>query len=99
MTNNTYKFSTPDHDFVLVPDLTVPNLVAVQSEHREAVEEFLETLELAGVAEGESFENLTIEEDLTGQVPFFFTEVTTSTLALYTSFEFLNYMGAATHVL
>jgi hypothetical protein len=95
MTNTTYKFSTPDHDFTLVPNPVVPNLVEVRSENREAIEEFIETLELAGVAEGESFSRLLIEEDMTDQNPFFYTEVSPSTLSLYTSFEFLNYMGVA----
>lgn len=94
----TYKFSTPDHDFTFVPNPAVPNLVEVRSEYREAIEEFIETLELAGVAEGETFENLIIEEDNTEQAPFFYTEVSPATLSLYTSFEFLNYMGVASIV-
>lgn len=89
----TYKFSTPDHDFIIVPNPVVPDLVEVRSEYREAIEEFIETLELAGVAEGESFDNLIIEEDNTEQTPFFYTEVSPATLCLYTRFEFLNYMG------
>lgn len=91
----TYKFSTPDHDFILVPNPAVPDLVEVRSEYREAIEEFIETLELAGVAEGESFHNLIIEEDNTEQTPFFYTEVSPSTLSLYTQFEFMNYMGTS----
>lgn len=92
--NTNYRFSTPDHDFVIVPNPVVPDLIEVRCEHRDGIEEFIETLELAGVAEGESFENLIIEEDMTEETPFFYTEVSTATLVLYTSFEFLNYMGA-----
>lgn len=92
---NIYKFSTPDHDFTFVPNPAVPNLVEVRSEYREAIEEFIETVELAGVAEGESFSHLIIEEDMTEQTPFFFTEVSPATLSLYTQFEFLNYMSPA----
>lgn len=89
----TYKFSTPDHDYTFVPNPVVPDLVEVRSEYREAIEEFIETLELAGVAEGESFHNLIIEEDNSEQIAFYYTEVSPATLSLYTSFEFLNYMG------
>lgn len=89
----TYKFSTPDHNFSFVPNPVVPNLIEVRSTSREAIEEFIETLELAGVAEGDSFGHLIIEEDMTEQEPFFFTEVSPATLSLYTTFEFLNYMG------
>ncbi len=92
---NTYKFSTPDHDYIIEPDLTVPKLVEVSSEHREAIEELLESIHLAGVAEGEDFSHLTIEEDMISPYPSFYVELSTSTLALWWSFEAVNFIGVA----
>lgn len=93
--NTTYHYGTPEHDYVIEPDLTVPNLVTVQSTDREAIEEALDTIALAGVAEGENFDHLTIEEDMTAQEPFFYVELSTATLALWWSFEALNFIGVA----
>ncbi len=95
---NPYKFSTPDHDYIIEPVQNLPKTVSVQSEHREALEEMLDSIHLQGVAEGENFDHLTIEEDLTEQYPFFYVELTRETLALYFQFETLNFMGAPVHV-
>lgn len=100
MTTNThYAFSTPEHDFVLVPNPVVPDLVEVRASSKEALEEFIGTLELAGVSEGMDFSKLVIEEDNTEQDIFFYVEVSPATLAIYTQFEFLNYMGVTADVL
>lgn len=95
MTNNAYIFKTPEHSYSIFPDPTVPNLAVIESTDREALEELLETLELAGVADNESFDHITIEEDMYQPEPVFYIEVSTSTLALFFQFEFLNYFGAA----
>lgn len=95
MTNNAYKFSTPEHDYRIVPDPTLPNYLTVESVDREALEELLETLELAGVTEGESFDNLEIGEDMYRSDPVYYVDMSTSTYALYLQFEFLNYFGTA----
>lgn len=89
----THKYSTPDHDYSIEATPGVPNTVTVQSVSREAVEEVLETIALAGVAEGENYDNLTIEEDMTAQEPVFYVEISTSTLALWWSFEALNFIA------
>jgi len=89
-----YNFGTPEHNYVIEPDPTVHNLVTVQSPDREAIEEVLDTIALAGVAEGENFDHLTIEEDMTAQEPYFYVEISTATLALWWSFEALNFIGA-----
>lgn len=93
MRNNSYTYGTPEHSYVIEPDLTVPNLVTVQSRDREAIEEALDTIALAGVAEGENFDHITIEEDQTDQDPYFYIEISTATLALWWSFESLNFIG------
>lgn len=90
----TYNFGTPEHNYLIEPDLTVPNLVTVQSPDREAIEEALDTISLAGVSEGENFDHITIEEDMTAQEPYFYIEISTSTLAIWWSFEALNFLGA-----
>lgn len=95
MRNNNYRYATPEHRYVIEPDLTVPNLVTIQSTNREAIEEALDTIALAGVAEGETFDHITIEEDLTDQDPYFYIEISTSTLALWWSFEALNFIGVS----
>jgi hypothetical protein len=95
MTNNVYKFSTPEHDYVIVPDPTLPNWLTVESVDREALEELLSTLELAGVAEGETFPNLQIGEDMYRSDPVYYIDMSTSTFSLYLTFEMLNYFGTA----
>jgi hypothetical protein len=98
MTNNTYRFDTPEHSYTIEPVPHVPKLVSLQSENREALEEALETIHLAGVADDEDFSHLTIEEDMTDVVPFFYIELSTSTLALWWEFEALNFIGAPVNV-
>lgn len=95
---NIYTFSTPEYDYTFVPDLTVPNLVAVQSYEREALEILVDTLALDNMADEDIYENITIEEDMTDDDPFFYIEITTSTLALYLQFEVLNYLPAAVNL-
>lgn len=93
--NNTYKFSTPDHHYTIAPDLTVPKLVSVTAT-REALEEMLESIYLAGVAEGEDFSHLTIEENWgEPDEADCYVELTTATLALWWDFEAMNYIGVA----
>lgn len=95
MTNKNYTFGTPEFNYTFVPDLTVPNLLTVQSTDREALEIFIDTLALDNMADDEIHEKITIEEDMTADEPFFYIEITTSTLALYLQFEVLNYLPVA----
>lgn len=95
MTNMNYTFGTPEFSYTFVPDLTVPNLVAVQSTNREALEIFIDTLALDNMADDDLHDKLVIEEDMTADEPFYYVEITTSTLALFLSFEVLNYLPVA----
>jgi hypothetical protein len=99
MTNTNYTFSTPEFDYTFVPDLTVPNLVSVQSREREALEILIDTLALDNMADDDAHSKLVIEEDMTADEPFYYIEITTSTLALYLQFEVLNYLPTAVSTL
>lgn len=99
MTNPNYTFGTPEYNYTFVPDLTVPNIVSVQSTDREALEIFIDTLALDNTADDDSYEKIVIDEDMTADEPFYFIEITISTLALYLQFEVLNYLPKVpTHV-
>lgn len=93
--NTNYTFETPDHAYDIVPDLLSPDNVQVRSEFRDSLEEFLATLELAGVADDRDFSEIEIEEGSNYYDVFFFIDITKSDLALYLQFEVLNYLGAA----
>lgn len=98
-----YTFQTPEHGYDFVP--VSGDLVRIQTEDKEPLEEFLNTLELAGMAERQDVSNLTkqdylladieIEEGSNEHDTFFFIEITKADLALYLQFEVLNYLGAA----
>jgi hypothetical protein len=96
MTAYNYTFTTPDHSYEIIPDPLDPKTVRIQSEFKDSIEDFLKTVELAGRADDEAFTDLkiNIQEGLTSYDPIFFTEVSTSDLALYFEFEVLNFMGA-----
>lgn len=91
--NTNYTFSTPDFAYSLVP--THNGLVNIECETREGLEEVLNSLELAGVDTESDFSSLYIDEDLDADgTQFYFIELSQSTLAIYLTFEVLNYMGA-----
>lgn len=99
----TYIFQTPEHGFDFVPDSKDKDLVHVKSEYKDALEEFLATLELAGIADKEDedqlsilqwFDSIKIEDTGDEFLPFSIT-ITKADLALYLQFEILNYMGAS----
>jgi len=91
-TNAAYTWQTPEnsYDFHPVPDT---NLVLIKSETREAIEDFINTVELAGPEEGNPLPELWIEEDETSYDHVYFTEVTRATLSLFLDFEVRYYMG------
>lgn len=93
-TTTTYKFETPFHKFEFEPNPDSPDNVSVVSESRESIEDFLATLELAGVADDRDFSELLIEEDGydAHYDPIYFVEITKSDLALFLQFETLNYL-------
>lgn len=93
--DTTYTLQTPDYgyDFIPVPD---SNRVIVKSDEKEAIEDFISTIELAGPEEGQSLPELIIEEDTNSYDHYYFTEVTRATLSLFLDFEVRYYMGATT---
>lgn len=95
-----YTFTTPDHTYEIIPDPLDPDTIRIQSEFKEAVEDFLDTIELAGRGDDEDFTalKLSIQEGHNTYDPYFFTEVTKADLALYFEFEVLNFMGAVPEV-
>lgn len=76
-------------------------MVVVESATREALEEMIGSIELAGAADGEFYgdedDNLTPIPIWTAQDDldeYYFIEITKATLCLYLNFEVLNYLGA-----
>lgn len=93
-----YKLETPEASYTFVPVPTNPDGVHVYAAEREELEILISSLELAGVAEGRYFEDLSVEEDFTAEIrgkngyPLTnFVEMTWADLALFTSFELLNF--------
>jgi len=93
MTAYNYTFQTPHHSYDLVPDPLDPNTVRVQSEFKDSIEDFLNTLELSGRADDEDFAALTIQEGQNTYDTYWYTEVSKDDLALYFQFEVRFFMG------
>ena len=99
--NTKYTFSTPDHAYSINPHEEIPDMVVVESATREALEEMIGSIELAGAADGEFYGD---EDDDFTHIPiwtaqddldeYYFIEITKATLCLYLNFEVLNYLGA-----
>jgi hypothetical protein len=96
----SYTFQTPDHSYDIVPDPLDSDTVRIQSEFKDSIEDFLDTLELAGRGDDEDFQAIdivtedTIKEGQNTYDTYWYTEVTKADLALYFQFEVLNFMGA-----
>lgn len=105
----TYTFQTPDHGYDFVPDPLDANVVRIKSEFKDSLEEFLGTLELAGISDlsDESgvvsetdleylkrFSEIYIEEADNDYDHYYFIDIEKADLALFLQFEVLNYMGA-----
>lgn len=90
--NLNYTFGTPEHDYEIIPNPKTKTVV-IKSEWREALEELVGTIELAGAAEGIDFSTIVIEEEVTDYYFGHYIEIDKSTLALYFQFEVLNFMG------
>jgi hypothetical protein len=91
--NLNYTFQTPDHGYDIIPN-PLTGTVTIKSEFRDALEELVGTIELAGVAEGKDFSDIVIEEEATDYFFSHYIEIDLATLALYLQFEVLNYMGS-----
>jgi hypothetical protein len=95
MNNLTYTFQTPDHSFDFIPDLFDPNKVKVTSEYKDSLEDFLNVIELAGRANDEDFQEITIKEEQNSYDSYYFIEISKDDLALYLQFEVRFFMGAS----
>ena len=95
--NLNYTWGTPEHDYIFIPN-PLTQTVKIKSEFRDAIEELLGTIELAGAAEGVELPNITIEEEASEYFFSHYIEIDTATLALYLSFEALNFMASGVEV-
>lgn len=93
--NTEYTFSTPEHAYTINPSPDVPDLVRIEATFYEALEEVLNSLELAGVDEASSFASLMIEEDMDQSGTFYFIEISKASVCIWLNFEVLNYMGVS----
>jgi hypothetical protein len=103
----TYTLQTPDHGYDFIPDPLDVNVVRVKSEFKDSIEEFINTLELAGFSEaqdhsskGSNLERMndlekSIEEADNDYDHYYFIDIQKADLALFLQFEVLNYMGAS----
>lgn len=93
---STYEWQTPEYSYTFTP---VENgLVRVQSDDKQAIDDFLSTLELAGPEEGTELPT-TIEQEQSynwGNEAIYFIEVSRATISLFLDFDVRYYMG--THV-
>lgn len=89
-----YTFQTPDHGYDIIPDPLDKNTIRIKSEFRQSLEDFLNTIELAGRANDEDFQALEIKEGTNAYDTYWYADITKADLALYFQFEVLNFMGA-----
>jgi hypothetical protein len=93
---STYEWATPEYSYTFTP--VDHGLVRVQSDDKQAIEDFLSTLELAGPEEGTEIPETIYQEGLLkpGQDAFeyfYFIEVTRPTISLFLDFDVRYYMG------
>lgn len=91
--NMNYIFHTPDHGYDIIPN-PLTGTVTIKSEFRDALEELVGTIDLAGAAEGSDLSEITIHEEVSDYLFSHYIEIDLPTLALYFQFEVLNYMGS-----
>lgn len=94
MTAYNYTFTTPDYAYDILPDPLDPNTVRIQSEFKESIEAFLNTVELAGRADDEDFQSIQIKEGKNSYDTYWYTEISKADLALFFEFEVRFFMGA-----
>ena len=93
---STYTWQTPEYGYDFSP--TDNGLVRVQSEDKQAIEDFLSTVELAGPEEGTEIpetiiEEGTVREGFTSYDYVYFVEVSRATVSLFLDFDVRYYMG------
>jgi hypothetical protein len=92
-----YTWSTPEYEYTFSP--IDEHLIRVQSDNRQAIEDFLSTVELAGPEEGTEIPETIYEErtlawaSATFDVPVYFVEVSRATISLFLDFDVRYYMG------
>lgn len=90
---STYTWATPEYSYDFIP--VEHGLVRVQSDDKQAIDDFLSTLELAGPEEGTELPT-TIEQTHSfywGNEVAYFVEVTRPTISLFLDFDVRYYMG------
>lgn len=98
MTNSSsqYTFGTPEASYVLDANPLNPDNVFIRASHKADLETVIDSLEIAGVADGRYFEDLEIEissENEEEESYSYFLEISRTDLALFLQFEVLNYLG------
>lgn len=89
--SSAFKWLTPWADYMFLPDPSDENYAFVTNlddEDRD-LEDFIDTLELAGTAEEEELEDLTTFNDPEGYTTL---RLHTSTIAMYVKFDVLHYL-------
>lgn len=99
MTTAPYTWTTPEYSYTFSP--IDQNTVRVESENKQAIEDFLSTVELAGPEEGTEIPDTIYQEGLLrdGQATFeylYFVEVSRATVSLFLDFDVRYYMGVPT---
>lgn len=97
-----YKYSTHEADYTFVANPDNNDAVFVYASERSEIDMFIDSLELAGVADGRYFEDLEAEEDFTAEIrgkngyPLTqFVEVNRIDLALFFQSEALHFIGVS----
>lgn len=95
-----YTWSTPEYDYIFTP--IDEHTVRVESNNKQAIEDFLSTVELAGPEEGTEipetiYQEGTLEatnDDIHGAFEYvYFIEVSRATISLFLDFDVRYYMG------
>lgn len=94
MNKFTYTFQTPDHSYDIIPDPLDVDIVRIQSEYKESIEDFLNTVELSGRADDEDFQAIQIKEGQNSYDTYWYIEIPKADLAVYFEFEVRFFMGA-----
>lgn len=95
-----YTWSTPEYEYTFSP--IDEHTVRVESDNRQAIEDFLSTVELAGPEEGTEIPTTIYEErtlpweSATFNAPVYFIEVSRATISLFLDFDVRYYMGVPT---
>lgn len=100
MTYAPYTWTTPEYSYTFSPIDTTT--VRVESDNKQAIEDFLSTVELAGPEEGTEIPTTIYEErtlkannnDIHGNFETaYFIEVSRATISLFLDFDVRYYMG------